>query len=162
MRRVVIRATRDSNGNEAVKRFPKPEGVLHYALLPDGTWKEYLGCYVDVPVLTVFGPDPEAIVLTLQELRDKLDQRGTHNIRIHQCIWDTSQMVRVCLEATPAPFRPGRRELMDVLLDIRKNPTSIAGWEMISMVMRAATEAVKDEDDQETLPELYKLAVGDD
>lgn len=161
MKRVVLMVARDAVGREVRRRFTKIEGVLHYALQADGSWKEFLGNSIELPVLEVTGPDVESIALTLQELRDALGQRGTHYVRIHHCAWSGPKRLRVCLEARPAQFQE-RRELVDVLIDIYKNPTTISGWEMVSVVMHAATEAAANEDDLETLPDLYKIAVGDD
>lgn len=106
----------------------KEEGVLVYALQGDGTWKEFLGDRAFVPTVEVLGPDKESIALHLQDLRDRMDLRGTHNVCIHQCRWVNDKHLRVALSLSSAKFQRGREELGDVLLKIYEENMCIPSW----------------------------------
>lgn len=129
-----------SSGRALQIVLPKKEGVLEYALAADGSWKEYLGDKIFVPVLEVVGPDKESIALHIQDMRDRLGFRSSHNIRLHHCRWFGPQKLRIALTASSKDFRMGRTEIADTLLNIFNDNLYATDWVDSSSSLTAEAE----------------------
>lgn len=120
---------------------PKQEGVLEYALQEDGTWKEYLSDSILVPIVEITGPDKESIAIYVQELRDKLGFRSTHNIHIRHCRWFGPKKLRLALTASSRDYRPGRVEIGDTVLNIFDDNLYAPEWFATLEPLKPETDA---------------------
>lgn len=139
----------------------KVEGSLAYALQGDGTWTPFIGPEVAAPILELLGPDRESIALHLQEIRDQLGLRATHNIYILSCVWRSNTCLRVCLIAATEGFPPTRlerlKELADVIVSFNDNEFFDPNWMAKSIILHAMAESSRTPADQESVRELCPL-----
>ncbi len=140
-----------------VVRRSKKDGTLAYALQGDGTWKPFIGPELSAPILEVLGSDRESIALHLQELRDKINLRDTHNAQILNCVWRSNTCLRVCLVLTPENYCWGRVELADRLMTFNDNEFFDVNWMAKSIILHAMAETVRNDIERESVRDLAAL-----